>query len=109
MCFCAHTQQHTPVGDVAVADALHVSKASVAEQAVLAGVEWQQQVTHAVGVVDGLTENCALFLLNALLLLLFAQRGPQTTLLRRQLQCNQLLLTPNAIPVLKEAEVKCKV
>lgn len=70
-----------PVGDVAVANTLHVPYPGPVEQAVLAGVQGQQQVGHAVGVVDGLAEHCALLLLHALTLLLLAERGPQPALL----------------------------
>lgn len=76
----------TPVGNEAVADALHFGQAGGAQQPVLAGVEGQQQVAHAVGVVDGLAEHGALLLLHTLLLILFTQGGPQARLLRRQLQ-----------------------
>lgn len=75
-----------PVGDVAVADALHVSEAGAAQQPVLAGVQRQQQVAHPVGVMDGLAEHRALLLLHALRLHVLAERRPQPALLRRQLQ-----------------------
>lgn len=75
------TVPRVPVGDQAVADTLHVPQPGAAQQAVLAGVKRQQQVAHAVGVVDGLAEHGALLLLDQLLLLLSAHGGPEPQLL----------------------------
>lgn len=89
-----------PAVNEAVTDALHLGQAGGAQQPVLAGVERQQQVAHAVGVVDGLAEHDALFLLHTLLLTLLTQRGPQARLLRRQLQSADLLRPARAILIL---------
>lgn len=75
-----------PVSDVAIADALYVSEAGALQQPVLAGVQRQQQIAHPAGVVDGLAEHRALFLLHALHLQLLAEGRPQPALLCSQLQ-----------------------
>lgn len=79
-------QAWLPVSDEAVADALRIAKAGAPQEAVLAGVQGQQEVAHAVGIVDGLAEHRALLLLDQLELLLPAHGGPQATLHRSNLQ-----------------------
>lgn len=82
-----------PAGEQAVAGTLRVTQAgSLTQQAALAGVQGQQQVAHAVGIVDGLAEHRALLLLHQLLLLLTTQGGPQAPLLGCHIQGRALVL-----------------
>ena len=95
--------QAPPVGDEAVAGALKLAQPrALPKQAALAAVQGQEQVAHAVGVVDGLAEDGALLLLHQLLLLLSAQRGPQAPLLRRHVQGRTLVLLHRRLPYLPQ-------
>ena len=81
-CQCASV----PVCHITVADAFHVSQARAPQQTVFAGVEWQQQIAHPVGVVDCLAEYGTFLLLDPLSLHFLAENWPQPVLLWCQLQ-----------------------
>lgn len=82
-----------PVCHNAVTATLPVSSRCAAQQLDLAGVQRNQQINHEAGIVDGLAENRAFFVLHQLLLPFFAQAGPQAELFGCQVHGGLLLAT----------------